>query len=416
MIRLKIISLCILIFMLLAIITSSSHASASAASIRYVIKGGYDGYDCLTPATACGTIDGALYRADAGDTIEVTAETYYGYGEEVVYINKDITLSGGWDTAFTNRIGHTVIDGQNMRQGIEIVAAPTAHIEYFIIQNGSGSNNAGGIVNWGTLAIDNSIVQYTYDAGYMGTGILNFGPLTITRSTIREYSGPGLESFIGPLTITESTISNNAHGPGIWIYEQNASIVDSTISENLNNYSIDGGGIYYVGFYGQSLTLRNVTITGNQSITSGGGIYMDDTDGGQILIANSILARNSAAQGPDCSGPITSQGYNIIGDTMGCTISNTVGDQFDVDPVIAPLLYNGGPTQSHRLYAGSPAIDGGNPAGCPDQLGNPLTTDQRGFPRPLDGNGDGIPVCDVGAYEYDPSVVILWSFLPVVRR
>ena len=75
---------------------------------------------------------------------------------------------------------------------------------------------------------------------------------------------------------------------------------------------------------------------------------------------------------------------------MGCTISSTIGDQLDVNPQIAPLRYNGGPTYTHRLLAGSPAIDGGNPDGCLDQLGNPLTTDQRGFTRPLDGNGDGV--------------------------
>jgi hypothetical protein len=414
--RLMKISVYALVLVLLAVSTSSSPTQVSAASVRYVIKGGYDGYDCLTPAKACGTIDGALYRAVAGDTIEVTAETYYGGGEQVVFINKDISLSGGWDQTFTNRTGRTTIDGQNTRQGIEIVQAARLDIEYFIIQNGSGTNNAGGIVNWGTLTIDNCIVQYTYNAGYMGVGILNFGPLTVARSTIRDYSGPGIDSEVGPLTITESTISNNAHGPGIWIYEQSASIVNSTISGNLNNYTSAGGGIFYVGVAGQSLTLRNVTITGNQAFNSGGGISMNNTDGGQILMANSILAGNTAPTGSDCSGSITSQGYNIIGETSGCTISSTVSDQLDVDPKIAPLTYNGGPTYTHRVIAGSPAIDGGNPGGCLGQPGNPLTIDQRGFARPLDGNGDGTPVCDVGAYEYDPSVIILSSFLPVVIR
>lgn len=87
-------SLYAFILFLLVLILPSKSPPATAASILYVARGGYDGYDCLTPPTACGTIDGALYRAASGDTIEVTAETYYGYGEEVVYINKDISLSG----------------------------------------------------------------------------------------------------------------------------------------------------------------------------------------------------------------------------------------------------------------------------------------------------------------------------------
>ena len=202
------------------------------------------------------------------------------------------------------------------------------------------------------------------------------------------------------------------------IINQNASIVNSTISGNENpGYSYDGGGIYYAGTGDQTLLLRNVTITLNQAANSGGGIFMFDLQGGQIRMANSILAGNLAgAQGPDCYGPVDSQGYNIIGDTMGCTFTSSTGDLLDVDPVLAPLTYNGGPTFTHRLVAGSPAIDAGNPDGCLDPLENPLTTDQRGFTRPLDGNGDVVPVCDVGAYEYDPLQIILWSFLPLVNR
>src|SRR6476646_10501637 len=60
---------------------------------------------------------------------------------------------------------------------------------------------------------------------------------------------------------------------------------------------------------------------------------------------------------------------------------------------------NGGPTQTHALVAGSPAIDAGNPNGCLDTTGAPLPTDQRGLPRAFDGNGDGRAACDIGAFE-----------------
>jgi hypothetical protein len=62
------------------------------------------------------------------------------------------------------------------------------------------------------------------------------------------------------------------------------------------------------------------------------------------------------------------------------------------DPKLGPLQSNGGPTQTHALLPGSPAIDAGNPGGCRDKLGALLITDQRGFPRPAVG-------CDIGAYE-----------------
>jgi hypothetical protein len=417
MIKLLKISLCVFGLVLLAAGVSTSATPASAGSIRFVTTGGYDGYDCLTPATACGTINGALAKATASDTIEVSAETYYGYGEEVVYINKDISLSGGWDPSFTNRIGRTTIDGQNMRQGIEIVEGVSASIEYLTVLNGFSSSYAGGIANWGTLNLDNSIIQNNRGVDPYAGGIYSSGTLTMTRSTVRNNVGTSINILNGPLSISDSTISGNTAGPGVRIYKQNASIINSTISGNESPfYTFFGGGIYYKGMGNSTLSLRNVTITGNRTENSGGGIFMDDLDGGQLLIANSILAGNSATTGADCSGPITSQGYNIIGDTVGCTLSSTSGDQLNVYPKIAPLSYNGGPTNTQRLYVDSPAIDAGNPDGCSDPLGNLLTTDQRGFPRPLDGNGDGLAVCDVGAYEHDPSVVINSQFLPVIHR
>ena len=67
--------------------------------------------------------------------------------------------------------------------------------------------------------------------------------------------------------------------------------------------------------------------------------------------------------------------------------------------ILGPLKNNGGPTQTHALVAGSPAIDAGDPGGCRDNSGALLQTDQRGFARHVDGNNDGTARCDIGAVE-----------------
>jgi hypothetical protein len=114
-------------------------------------------------------------------------------------------------------------------------------------------------------------------------------------------------------------------------------------------------------------------------------------------------------------------GCNIVGDATG----NLLG----VDPLLGPLQNNGGPTLTHALLGGSPAIAAGNPGGCRDQNGNLLTTDQRGFARPAAGS----PFCDIGAYEAGaaatptptPTVTAVptitptpssWNYLPVILK
>jgi hypothetical protein len=110
-------------------------------------------------------------------------------------------------------------------------------------------------------------------------------------------------------------------------------------------------------------------------------------------LQNSIVAYS---QGGNCSGTFTSNGYNMSSDGT-CNFPNS-GDRNNIDPLLGPLQYNGGPTQTMALPSVSPAIDAGNPSGCTDGLGHLLTTDQRGlgYPR-LDAEDTG--GCDMGAYE-----------------
>jgi hypothetical protein len=125
------------------------------------------------------------------------------------------------------------------------------------------------------------------------------------------------------------------------------------------------------------------TFSGN-SANIGGGIEISV---GTLNVANSILADNTP--GNNCNGTINDGGHNLE-DADTCGFS---GDSlFDTDPLLAPLDDNGGPTWTHALMQGSPAIDSADPANCP-------STDQRGAPRPFDGDGDGAAVCDRGSFE-----------------
>ena len=65
------------------------------------------------------------------------------------------------------------------------------------------------------------------------------------------------------------------------------------------------------------------------------------------------------------------------------------GGNLDQDPVIAALTYSFGVTWIYLPGAGSPAIDAGLDAQCPD-------SDQRGVLRPQGAH------CDIGSVEVEP--------------
>jgi hypothetical protein len=112
-----------------------------------------------------------------------------------------------------------------------------------------------------------------------------------------------------------------------------------------------------------------------------------------VILQNTILARNTMVGPPlpsDCIGAVTSQGHNLIGDTMGCTITLQGTDRTG-DPGLGALTDDGTPGNGHfPLLPTSPAINAGNPAACPKQ-------DQLGEPR--------VGPCDIGAIEFQGAAV-----------
>jgi hypothetical protein len=128
-----------------------------------------------------------------------------------------------------------------------------------------------------------------------------------------------------------------------------------------------------------------------------------------VNVVNSIITGNVHLTNTlfgvldDCSGTISSQGHNLVTYVAAC---NVVGSYSTAQPLLGPLQYNGGPTKTHALLAGSPAIDQGDPNGCAaDEQGvTKLTTDQRGLPRPIGA------ACDIGAYEVQPDPVFKNGF------
>lgn len=260
---------------------------------------------------------------------------------------------------------------------------------------GSGNGGGGG----GIFARDIAVVQDSTIRGNAGVGGgIGGGSVNVTNSTVSDNSGGGILTRIDS-TVTGSTVSGNI---GTGIDADTVTVTNTTVS---GNTSLDGGGIRVRALVETNI-IRNSTITNNVADHAGGGIFANLAAAVPVGIENSIVAGNFVGlggAGPDLFGPFLSAGHNLIGIIDGGTgfTPGTNGDLAGtlanpLDPRLGPLANNGGPTQTHALLAGSPAIDrGGN--GALDPIG--LTTDQRGRRRIKDGNLDGRAVIDIGAFE-----------------
>jgi hypothetical protein len=260
------------------------------------------------------------------------------------------------------------------------------------IAGNDGGIDGGGIFNQGTLRVERSRIIDNF-ANSTGAGIDSGGTAVITDSIIAGNfadfgagGGGGINNF-GTMFVTASTINNNASvdwGGGIG----NGGALELTnVTVSGNSAGKEGGGLWNHPL--GNAVLRNATITNNNGGAGGGIFAFAGGFPGQVSLINTIVAGNDPQ---DCNGsrPVVALGHNLDSDGT-CGLSGP-GDLSGVDPLIGPLADNGGPTQTHALLAGSPAIDGGENSACPPN-------DQRLVGRPQDGNGDGILVCDIGAFE-----------------
>ena len=303
---------------------------------------------------------------------------------------------------------NTIIDGQGIDRVIFVDTGRTASISGVTIRNGFRATSDGG-------------------------GIRNYGTLNVSYSTISDNKarwGAGIANFEGILDVSYSTISGNIseyHGGGIFNIgtpdTPSLFLTNTTVSQN--SASGTGGGIVnnmgLVNIYNSTIAL-NTADADHDNNGEAGGIYT--YGGGVFNVRNTLIALN-IGQHPlfyeDCNGTINSYGRNLIGDTYGCTINTVIGDWGYFTPLgsLGPLQDNGGPTLTHALLPGSSAIDAGDPLqGCVDAHSVVIDTDQRGLPRSVDGDNDGSAWCDIGAFEYDPTVepVFQQIYLPLMRR
>jgi hypothetical protein len=292
-------------------------------------------------------------------------------------------------------------------------------IDYSRFTTNSSGSMGGALQNYGNSTVNNSYFAEN-TAAINGGGIDAIGSLTLAGDTfisnIAGVRGGGINIYVGSLVMRESSfITNHSNGYGGGI-ANDGSYVSIGSSEFSGNTAVTvGGGLRSNG----TTTIENTTFSGNHSDGAGGGIDNSDPSNPSavLYLTNVTLYENTAGSGggnlnlssissanvtllntlvaagtpSNCDKAVISNGYNLE-NANSCGLA-AAGDLVNTDPRLQPLQNNGGPTRTHALPPGSPAVDAGTNSGAPG-------IDQRIVSRPQDGNNDGTATCDIGAYEF----------------
>ena len=317
------------------------------------------------------TLPGAVLLANQFHGSTITFDPAVFATAQTITLTAPLELS---DTALTTSItgpaaGVTVSGGGTSRV-FQVDGGVTAALSGLTISGGWTTGDGGGLDNQGMATL--TACTISGNSAKSGGGV---------------YTGSG-----GTTTLTNTTVSGNSaaqNGGGLFTGSGGATtLTNCTVS---GNTATNGGGLFTGS--GGTTTIINCTISGNSASQNGGGLY---NASGTVTIGNTIVAANTAATaGPDAFGSFASQGHNLIGETDGS--SGWVGSDLTgttaqpLDPLLAPLAYYGGPTQTMALLPGSPAIGAGAESG--------ITTDQRGFP--LD-----TPI-DIGAFQVQSGALVV---------
>lgn len=328
-------------------------------------------------------------------------------------VNNSATVSGGGIYTIASSNVTATLTISNSLVSLNLAGEAAGGIRSTIY---SGSQNYGNVVQ--VLRSEVSENLSSNSAGFVGGGgiVNNYAQLLIADSVVKgnraetgSAYGGGLINNFGDATILRSAITHNvaasssgpfpAGGGGVVNSDGTMVIANSTLSGNVVNGGASGGALLLVNFFGSApsdVTVVNSTLSGNQADGAGGAAAAMDFAGGQPVggaFVNTVVAYNPAGDGRNCTampGTVFLSGGHNLEDLDTCAFNQT-GDLVNTDPMLGPLQNNGGPTETHALLPGSPAINGGDDGVC---AAPPVSAvDQRGAGRPMGA------ACDIGAYE-----------------
>ena len=307
----------------------------------------------------------------------------------------------------TRLIESWVMDLRDAPCGVRISGAALFVMDSVVLNNATSFLFAGGIhVEGGALTLIRGLVLGNSTTSEAGGGGIAFGETALLidsrvsgNSAISAGGGirqlEGTSASGGAVTLVRSLIEGNhsaSEGGGVVLAKLGPhAIVNSTISGNTASSSsaLFGAGVHMP--LGAVARIQNSTIVGNVSTAS---LLPPNLSGTAQLLGSIIASAGTGA--PNCGAAVSSLGANVSDDGSCFSTDAGLADQASVDPMLTPRIGGIG----HFPLAGSPVIDAGDETTCP-------LVDQLGTGRPIDGDGDSVARCDVGAIELpEPAMAV----------
>ncbi len=348
------------------------------------------------PGSPFRTINRAIIKAQSCDKILVTISKSPFYssmvGAEVVYVNKNVTISGGWDHAFNTQIAMSTIDGNRQRRCVTIEAGSSVGMDRFIVQHGtpiaSVASRGGGALVRGQLWARDMVFRFN-EADWGGALYVDHQPAWLDLRTSGVYGNKSI--YGGGLYVDGGTYLASALLENVTVSE-NEPLCEKPVPDLC---SARGMGVY---IHSGTVLLEWCTLFNNWApngtSTDAQGIWMDNPNmpgtGSFALLFADILSDDYATPlgtYPQCNAPTIGGPRNVEkDDTCGLiTSANLV----NTDPLLdSTLRFNGGWSGTHSFPWYSPAFNEFGDIWGP-------ATDQRGVTRPQHG------LDDAGAYEYE---------------
>ncbi|MCB0070260.1 MAG: right-handed parallel beta-helix repeat-containing protein [Caldilineaceae bacterium] len=402
----------------------------AGTATRYVATTGSDAdNNCSDAANPCRTVQRAIDEGFDGEDILIASGTY---GQNLAIINKDVSLRGGYllsDGAWGPGIGVTILQGVEDNASVVYIEDSNLVLADLSLTGGDAEDRGGGIhvrnssnVEFVKLAIYANVAGAGGGIAIRDTSTATIVDSAIYGNTTRDGEGGGILAADSALTLTRSrVIANTAasnDGGGVGAEGSTLRIENSIIAGN--DSATHGGGIWFFG--DETATIVNSHIVGN--VTSGEGAAIATKDASRVVMTNTLVISNTGNTGiadrdgdasvftlsycdtygnsPDGAGNATITRSNCLGspDTDGLD-PEMAGGSLPADT--GPAFVDAWMAFDYRPLAGSPVIDAGDTGAAP-------ATDIVGATRPQDGDLDGTPVVDMGAYEFTP----LRNFLPLL--